>query len=194
MGDVAKHVGHGVVPGPPNIQDGAGVIKPLDPPTWPIEVGKLVSGPTVFDGDDAAFFNPSFDIEGAAARALAAHDRNDDGALELDGLSNETTRFTATGTASIRALAEHADQVGNRDGSVTVEEIANVIRRFDQGDEGDGRLSGQERETFLAVFGEERRTFGHFGPPWFRHPEPIHLDKVALHAREAADSLRASAG
>ncbi len=124
-----------------------------------------LGSPTVFDGDDYSPVNASFDIEGAAARALAAYDRNNDGAIDIGGSRGgrfnlgEETRFTGSGTASIEQLAKFADENGNGDGSATVEEIADVIRMFDQDTRGDGRLSAAERRTFLEVFGEETRPF-----------------------------------
>jgi hypothetical protein len=156
MSDVAKHastVGHGVMPFP-------------DPPVLPnltdaMKIPFQLGAPTVFDGDDYTPVNSSFDIDGAAARVVTEYDRNGDGAIDLrsggllgDVLS-ETSRTRDHDVASIRQLATYADAAGNKDGSATVEEIADVIRRFDQGNEGDGRLSAQERETFLEVFGEQ---------------------------------------
>ena len=126
---------------------------------------------TVFDGDDWSIMDTSVDIEGAAARVVAAYDRDNDGAIDLDAakLLGETTRFTSDGSASIRKLAEYADQLGNKDGRATTEEVAAAIRKFDQGIEGDGRLSGQERETFLEVFGEDVNRLRPY------HPQPIHM-------------------
>jgi hypothetical protein len=122
-------------------------------------------GKTVFDGADYDLFAPSFDVDGAAARAVAAYDRNDDGAIEigfLKGGSSETSRLTIRGVTSIADLARQADRQGNGDGSATAEEIASVIRAFDQGSgpsrSSDGRLEGNERRTFLEVFGEDRAT------------------------------------
>jgi hypothetical protein len=168
--DMAKHavghVGHGErmpLPHPipvPVIPDIADHFRPFH-----------LESKTVFDGDDYNALDPSFDIDGAAARVVTAYDRDGDGALQLHDLakllqSGETSRIGR----SIRELANAADVAGNGDGSATVEEIAAIIREFDQGDEGDGRLSGQERETFLAVFGEERTPiFRHLHP----HPFPI---------------------
>lgn len=163
MSDVAKHataVSHGVMPYP-------------DPPILTDFADRLIpfhlDSATVFDGDDHNPFDPSFDIDGAAARVVTAYDRDGDGAIDLGtgGLDDvlrrrETSRFDGDDSSSIEKLAEFADENGNGDGSATVEEIANVIGQFDQGAEGDARLSGQERETFLAVFGEERL-------PRFRH-------------------------
>ena len=144
------------------------------------------AGKTVFDGDEYSFFDhdPSFDIEGAAARVLAAYDRNDDGAIDLGSgvhgflLGSETSRTAGSGRSSIEQLARYADEAGNGDGSATVEEIANVVRMFDQDSTGDGRLSGSERETFLEVFDEEFtrfKQFRHVDPfPFPRMPQPYH--------------------
>lgn len=154
MNDVAKHAGDGVFD----------AVKRLD----------FLSPKTSFDGDDYVPFSPSFDIDGGAARIVEKFDRDGDGAIDLgsgSGLSEVLLRETSLrhpgGSSSIARLARYADEAGNRDGSATVEEIADVIRRFDQGSEGDGRLSGQERETFLEVFGEQTTQFRH------RHPSPF---------------------
>ncbi len=169
MSDVAKHAAVGHVTKAP-------FPVPPPPPVFPgiKEFVKEFAPKTAFDGDDYSPFTPSFDIDGGAARIVAEYDRDGDGAIDLgtggelaEVLRRETSRRTDAGTSSIAKLAKYADEAGNRDGSATVEEIADVIRRFDQGSEGDGRLSGQERETFLEVFGEEKTAFRH------RHPMPM---------------------
>ncbi|MCW2921261.1 MAG: hypothetical protein JWL76_1135 [Thermoleophilia bacterium] len=185
MSDVAKHagvVGHAI----------------------PFHLGS----PTVFDGDDYSPVDPSFDIDGAAARVVTEYDADGDGAIDLgsgglgDLLRQETSRFTGSGTDSIARLAKFADENGNRDGAATVEEIADVIAKFDQGNEGDARLSGQERETFLEVFGEEHRpAFRHLDPfpgpfdrlmPLHRHPKEFVIGDHPPFARLLADEAKLS--
>ncbi len=205
MNDVAKHgnvVGHGVLPMPdpaPVLPDVHALVK------LPFQLGS----PTVFDGDDYSPVNPSFDIEGAAARVVTEYDRNGDGAIDLgsggrisDALLRETSRFQRTGTSSIEDLARFADEHGNDDGSATVAEIADVIRRFDQGNEGDGRLSAQERETFLEVFGEDRSPLRvptlhprpifprPFEPP-FHHRHPSDVGDMLIGNHPPFDKVRA---
>ena len=106
---------------------------------------------TTFDGADFDPQDPSFDVDGAAARIVAAYDRGNDGSIDIAG--GEATRSARRGTQSIRELANYADQLGNGDGKATTKEIAAAIRRFDQG-WGDGRLSGEERDAFLSTFDE----------------------------------------
>lgn len=117
---------------------------------------------TAFDEAWFRVTGPSFDVDGAAARIVAAYDRDGNGVIDLtpSAIGSETTRFDG-GAVSIASLAHEADRLGNGDGTATVQEIADVIAGFD-GCEGllgarigaDGRLDPVERLRFLERFGE----------------------------------------
>lgn len=135
------------------------------PPGVPVTEARLERR-TVFDDASYSVLDTSFDVDGAAARVVAAYDRDSDGALDMHsgGILDpgELMRFDDEGVGrSIARLAKEADRRGNGDGRVTVEEIANVIRSFDHahGPLGfgrvDGELDGDERVNFLAAYGEQ---------------------------------------
>lgn len=147
---------------------------PMPPPEPSVPKPPIVDfrtlGKTVFDGGDYSPNDRSFDIDGAAARAVAAYDRDGDGAIDLSRptmhrpvVSSETTRHDEDGSHSIAKLAKEADRRGNGDGRATAEEIAAVIRSFDgsrrldakgAGARPDGRLEDGERSRFLQQYGE----------------------------------------
>jgi hypothetical protein len=182
------------------------LLRPIMPPVP--EPGELPPGiaeqrrlasETVFDEDRFDAFGPSFDVDGAAARAVAAYDRDGDGSIRLGGLGimdrSETSRYGEDGRASIRKLAMEADRRGNGDGRATAEEIAEVIDVFDAGEPGmlggtgDGRLDADERARFLARYGEDTQGWTRPAPKppsiipswprpdWHDHPrdiQPLH--------------------
>jgi hypothetical protein len=172
--------------------DAAGAITSMATPL-PIDRGLVIGRPklaesTVFDEARFNPFRPSFDVDGGAARAVAAYDRNGDGVIDVSSShrhlgSSETTRYDASGSHSIAELARMADLRGNRDGKATVAEIATVMRDFDSGgtsglfglrdDRADGRLDGSERRRFLEKYGERATNIVSPQPPSWPKPGPM---------------------
>jgi hypothetical protein len=154
--------------------------------SFPIPVS---GGKTVFDGADYGSGRQSFDIDGAAARVVAAYDSDGSGGIDTNA---ETNRYSGGNEASIDRLAKYADAAGNHDGVATAKEIASAIRRFDTDTSGAsaGRLTGSERRTFLNVFGEEshpiyfhhmRRPGMYQGPDWAQPTPSLDVTFGLLH-------------
>lgn len=141
-----------------SLQDQATVQSPaLDAPGELVEVptpGR--DGLTVFDGPGYDPDARSFEIDGAAARLVDAFDADRDGVLQAVGGYAEISRDINGRSTTIHLLANRADELGNRDGSTSVQEVADLMTVFDS--DGSGSLAGHERDAFLDALGERYYT------------------------------------